>query len=92
MSDVPERGKPETRTNVLPDFVWSGRLRIGAFFEQNRESLVPFWNLGETEELFAFRVRVGGTPATAAGQSKDFAPMEFCFSRLPPSLLRMVAR
>src|SRR5207249_4593965 len=54
-------------------------LRIGAFFKQNRESLFPFWNLGEIEKLFAFRIRVGGTPATAAGQSKDFASMEFCF-------------
>ena len=55
MSEVPERGSPETRMKVLPDFSLLG-FGIGTFAEQNLEPLFAFWDFREIEKLFALRV------------------------------------
>ena len=54
MSDVPERGRPETRTNVLPDFVWSAGFGSGRSLSRiaSRSSRFGIWGRSNSFSRF----------------------------------------
>ena len=78
MSDVPERGRPETRTNVLPDFFFR-RLGSGRSFNRSRQALRAFRNFRKIEELFAFRLFATVPDAAESGRFGRLRPMEGSF-------------
>ena len=56
MSEVPERGRPETRTNVLPDFSSAG-FGSGRSLSKIASRSSRFGISGRSKSLFALRIR-----------------------------------